>query len=376
MHALKRVLPALLPAVLLAAPSLSISDWAAVGRSSGRLKVVALLPLTGPAVSLGMFLRYGIELGRRELAESGEGGADVDVLYLDTMSEPEGGAAAIQAVLAKGRPDAVICALSSVSRAVIPFLEREGILTVVTAADGPDLTKGTKHVVRLYPGARDNLGPVANYMLLRFDNIAALYIDEDSGREDQRMLAKMVGDAGKTLSAAEPFESRAVDIRPAIDRVLASSPDAVFVTGYGRALVSAIRQLRELAGGMPIFSEANFGNPTVLKALGEAADGIVFDGTDLELSVSADKRTEQFRRLYRETFRTDPYHLVGFAHDSILLLAEAARKAGGKPDKAALTSLSHFKGVMGGIFLDPEGESRISLRLILRQKGRNVPLES
>ncbi|MEI8192073.1 MAG: ABC transporter substrate-binding protein [candidate division NC10 bacterium] len=377
-NTLRKAFAALLLPALLIAPGPSALDpapAAAAGNPASRLKVVALLPLSGPGISLGMYLRYGIEMGRRELSGSG-GGPPVDVLYLDTKSEAEASVAAIKAVLARGRPDAVICALSAVSNAVLPILERAGILTIVTAMAAADPPKGAKEVVRAYPDSRAYVEPIANYMLLHFDNIATVYINDEFGQSNQRAFAKIVDDAGKTLSASESFEPQQNDTRAVILRILASSPDAVFVTGYGRAYVSVIKALREMAADMPVFSEANFGNPMVLGALGQAADGIVFNGTDLDLSVSSNKRAEEFRKLYHAEFMTDPYHVVGFARDSVMLLSEAARKAGGKPDKAAIISLSPFEGVMGSIPMDSDGRIRVTFHLIRREKGRSVPVES
>jgi len=347
---------------------------AAAENKKTTLHILALLPLTGPGKSLGEFLQNGIEMGRAEAVKRTRGAVTVEVEYHDSKNQPQEGVSALQAALAKSRPDAVIAAMSSVAKAVLPVLEEQGILTIVTTTALTDLPKGTKHVIRVYPTSRDYVEPVAKHVAKKFKRVAILYVNDDFGQSNQKVFAAIIKDAGKDLAASEPFGLQQADARPAIERVLAAKPEAVFVTGYGPAFVTVFKQLRELKGDLPIFTEIGFANPTILAELGQSADGITFDGTALELMVSGNKSSEKFRKLYRAQFKKDPYMVAGFAYDSVLMLADAALKAktAGKPDKPGVITLSPFKGAMGTILLDGEGECSVPLMLMRREKGRTV----
>ncbi|MDO8803317.1 MAG: ABC transporter substrate-binding protein [Elusimicrobiota bacterium] len=338
------------------------------------LHILALLPLTGPGKSLGEFLQNGIEMGRVEAGKRTRGAVTVEVEYHDSKNQPQEGVSALQAALAKSRPDAVIAAMSSVAKAVLPVLEEQGILTIVTTTALTDLPKGTKHVIRVYPTSRDYVESVAKHVAKKFQRVAILYVNDDFGQSNQKVFASIVKDAGKVLAASEPFGLQQADARPAIERVLAAKPEAVFVTGYGPAFVTVFKQLRELKGDLPIFTEIGFANPTILAELGQSADGITFNGTALELMASGNKSSEKFRKQYRAQFKNDPYMVAGFAYDSVLMLAEAALKAKpmGKPDKPGVIALSPFNGAMGTILLDGEGECSVPLMLMRREKGRTV----
>ena len=113
-----------------------------------------------------------------------------------------------------------------------------------------------------------------------------------------------------------------------------------------------------------------------MTALGKDADGIIFDGTELELTDSKVEASSRFRSQYKSRFNSEPYQVAGFAYDSVLLLASGALKKGtfSIPDKTTLVSLSPFQGVMGPIEFDAQGECRIPLRLMKRQNDATVQI--
>ena len=344
--------------------------------TKGNLHIVALAPLTGPGASLGEYLRNGIELANEEVTNRYPGKIEITVELLDSKNQPTEGVSALQAALAQKRPDAIISAMSSVTKAVAPIVEREGILTIATTTALTDLPKGTKTVVRVYPTSDDFVRPIAAEMAKRFDRVAVLYVHDDFGDSNQRLFNEIIKSAGKQVTGSEPFELAQADSRTIIARLLATTPQAVFVTGYGPAFVAVFKQLKEARADLPIYTEIGFANPAILTALGQDADGIVFDGTEMELSDPKDQKIAAFQKQYRTRFGKEPYQVAGFAYDSILLLADGAMKSGSfaKPDKKAVISVSPFQGAMGTIHFDAEGECRVPLKLMKREAGKTVLL--
>lgn len=364
----------LLTALLAAALGCRKPQTPAPGKSN--LHVVVLAPLTGPGASLGEYLRNGVDLAQQEVASRYPGKIELTVEVLDSKNQPTEGVNALQSALVRKRPDAVISAMSSVSKAVVPLVEREGILTIATTTALTDLPKGTKTVVRVYPTSDDFVRPIATAMSQRFERVGVLYVHDDFGDSNQRLFTTIVQAAGKKVTGAEPFELAQADSRTTIARLLATSPQAVFVTGYGPAFVAVFKQLKEANRDLPIYTEIGFANPAILGALGHDADGIIFDATAMELSAPQDSRISSFQSQYRTRFKTEPYQVAGFAHDSILLLVEAVMKSPSlaKPDKLALIAVSPLQGVMGPIYFDGDGECRVPLKLMQRVSGQTVLL--
>jgi len=165
------------------------------------LHIVALAPLTGPGASLGEYLRNGIELAKEQAASRYPGKIEITVELLDSKDQPQEGIKALQTALVHKRPDVILSAMSSVSKAIVPIAEREGILTIVTTTALADLTKSTKTVLRIYPTSDDFIRPIATHMSAKFDRVAILYVHDDFGDRNQRLFGEISRGAGKQITA-------------------------------------------------------------------------------------------------------------------------------------------------------------------------------
>ena len=340
------------------------------------LHIVALAPLTGPDATLGEYLRNGIELAKQQAASRYPGKIEITVELLDSKSQPQESVRALQAALVQKRPDVILSAMSSVSKAIVPIAEREDILTIATTTALTDLTRRTKTVLRFYPTSDDVIRPIATHMSAKFDRVAILYARDDLGDNNHLLFGEIIKGAGKQITASELFEPSQVDSRTVIARLLATSPQAVFVTGHGPAFVEVFRQLKEAKADLAIYTEIGFANPSILGALGKDADGIIFDGTEMELTDPQDPEIAGFQKQYRSRFGAAPCQVAGFAHDSILLLTDAAMMSGAfaKPNKRSIIAGSPFQVMMGTIEFDAEGECRVPLEIMKREEGKTVLL--
>lgn len=361
---------------LLAAACTKRDQTASSTSQQATFRVACLIPLTGPGASLGEYLRNGIEMAKEEATAQYGSNLRLEVEYLDSQNQPQEGLNALRTALMQQRPDALICGLSSVSKAVAPVAEDEKLLTIVTTTALTGLPQGTQYVVRLYPTSEDFVAPVAGAMADAYDRIGVLYVNDDFGNSNQKLFRQMVESRGKQIVAAEPFELTQSDARSLLARVLSRNPDAVFVTGYGPAFTNVFKQLREQSASLPIYTEVGFANPAVLSALGPVAEGITFDVTPVELSEPTLASAADFRTKYQARFQAEPFMVAGFAHDSLMLLCQAAMKDGYfvAPTKEAVLACAPVHGVMGEITLDSEGESRIAMQLARRTQGRTVLL--
>jgi branched-chain amino acid transport system substrate-binding protein len=342
---------------------------------STKVKVIGLFPLTGPGASLGDYLKNGVQLAKED-AQKKYPGIDLNIQLIDSKNQPKEGISALQSATISSAPDVLISGMSSVSKAVIPVVEQKNIPTIVTTTALSNLPQGTKNVIRMYPTSEDFVEPVANHMAKKLDKIAVLYVNDDFGKRNQEVFINTIKKAGKAITAAEPFELAQPDSRATIAKVLATNPKAIFVTGYGPSFINIFKQLREANKSIPIYTEIGFANPAVLTALGSTAEGIIFDGTEMELSQPSTPAVASFKTSYESKFKVAPYQVAGFAYDSISLIAQAKMKEGGsgKIDKSGMIALSPFQGVMGTITLDSQGESRIKLQLMKRVGGKTVKL--
>jgi branched-chain amino acid transport system substrate-binding protein len=342
-----------------------------------KLHVVVIAPLTGPGASLGELIRNGVEIGRAEVAQRYGTKLQLNVEFVDSKNQPKEGLSAYQAAKLQNKPDAVISAMSSVAKALQPIVESDKIFTVATTTALSGLPQGTNYVVRVYPTSDDFVALTADYMADRFSRIGVMYVNDDFGKSNEAAFRQHLTAKSKEIAVEDSFELTQTDHRNSIQRLLAGGPDALFVTGYGPAYIALMKQIRESAPAIPLFTEMSLANPAVLSALGNVADGVIFAGTDLELTEPKSAPAQAFKAAYRDRFHADTFMVAGFARDSLDLIVNASFKDGGfvGPGKASAIALSPINGCVGAIQLDQAGESHIPLRLMQRKGDRTVPVE-
>lgn len=340
------------------------------------LKVVALLPMTGPGASLGEYLHNGIELAKEEIDRRYKGRLRVHVEILDSKNLPREAISALRAQIARDRPHAVISGLSSVSSAIKPVVESEKITTVATTTALADLLDGTNHVIRVYPTSMNFVSPVVDYISDRLDRVAIVYVHDDFGASNHDVFRRLTNERGVSVVAAEPYELLQPETRSLVAKIIGARPQAVYIVGYGPAYTRLFTQFKEQAPKIELLADIALPNPAVLSALGNAAEGIVFNGTAAELTEPDSEAAATFKTRYMKRFGKEPFMVAGFAYDALMMLAEATQLVDGTltaPTKQSLTALSPFKGIMGKITLDEKGENDIPLRLMIRRDGRTIP---
>ena len=341
------------------------------------LRVIGLFPMTGPGASLGTYLYNGVTLAKDDLENTYRGKIKIDFEVIDTKNQPKEAISGLRSAISKQRPDAVITALSSVSNAVKPILESEGIFTVATTTALNGLVQGTRNLVRVYPTADNFAEPIAQYAQKKFGSVSVFYIHDDFGESVYNSFERYLFGSDTKIFPGDTYELLQKDVRSLVSRTINKQSEAIYIIGYGPAYVNVIKQIREISPHTSILADISFPNPAVLKALGEAGDGVIFDGTDAELTQPKTEKARSFRTIYKNRFHQDPFMVAGFAYDSLTLITKSAITKNGvtTPSKRRAISISPLDGIMGKICLNNEGESNISLKLMTKKDGKIIPIE-
>jgi len=333
------------------------------------LRVIALLPLTGGGASLGAFMKEGILMAKDDLHERHAGSLLIDLEVLDTKGSPVDAVSRLQAAIARQRPDAVIAALSPVARAIRPVIEEQGILTVITSTVLKNLARGSNHMVRVFANADDWTRPIARYANDHFDNLAIIHLQDDFGISILEAIRRDLAPGKTQIASINSFAMLQRDTRSLVMRVLQDNPDAVYVIGYGPGYINVLRALREADPQRPVLADSTFSDPAVLSALGDAADGVVFNGQAFNLSHPEDPVVQDFRARYAGRYGRLPYGPAALTYDALHAVIKAAQDGSGgfrRPTKRNLVALSPLQGVIGEVQIDQDGESSYPFMLIRR----------
>lgn len=283
------------------------------------VKIVALLPLTGPAASYGQQMKTGIELAARTL----EG---VTVEYVDSRGKPaEAVAAANQFVAMRGNaPTGFLVALSAVSKAVVPVTERQSIPTVLTCVATPGAVQPSRFVQQLFWTTADFLPPVAEEIDRRHKKLAILTLTDDYGRACESTIKQNIDRCEIVLT--ETFPIGGGDVGALASKVAATKPDAVFLGGFGPNFLALVAQIKTRLPDATIYTSMDLGNPQVRKALGNAAEGIIFPALSPDLGTGLSGTVAELKQQATADLGSPVYVAVCFyAYDGLLRLVKAVR---------------------------------------------------
>lgn len=155
--------------------------------------------------------------------------------------------------------------------------------------------------------------------------------------------------AGGKIVAHEVATNGQQDFSALVTRILGQRPDAIFWTAYFGDGALLVKQLRQ-AGyrGAIVLGDAN-NSPKLIEIAGRAAQGAYLLATP---TVEDLPGASTFVADYRKRFGAAPGPYSALAYDSLLLFADASKRAGSTASAGLVTALQStkkFEGVAGPI---------------------------
>jgi branched-chain amino acid transport system substrate-binding protein len=330
------------------------------------IHVLAILPLTGPASTLGNYVKNGFTLFKDDFPQT-----EIKINYLDSEGNPAKAVSMLNQSIMKERPDIVVSALSNVSGSIIPKTEMEKIFTIITLTTSQGIIKGRGNVQRINPSAEDIVGPIARLAKKRFKKIAVLYSNEEFGLSNKKIFSSIFVDADHEIIIDEAYAIIEKDVKTLVQKIINTQPEAIYVTGYGPAYIAIFQTIKTMNYMGKVLADTPIGDPFVMNVLGDAAEGILFSGTEIELSNPNNDNALKFIEKYKVKFGKLPYFNSVFAYDLMKILDKCAKEKI-EFSQENFAKLEKWEGVVTVIKFIGSGECEIPLIPILRKDGRNI----
>ena len=132
-------------------------------QGSGKVKVGAVLPLSGDAAVYGQAIRRGIELAQERTARTAEAPFEIEVLWRDTKSDPELAKRLLEATYDEGAIVAIGGATSAEALAMVPVADRAGRVLLSPSASQPQLSGVSSNFYRVFPSDASEGTMMANF---------------------------------------------------------------------------------------------------------------------------------------------------------------------------------------------------------------------
>ncbi|KCB46419.1 ABC transporter substrate-binding protein [Bordetella hinzii] len=360
---MKRILTRRLPAALACAAAVLAAPAQA---EPAPIKIGAVVSATGPAAFLGDPEQKTLQLYVDKLnADGGILGRKLALTLYDDASDANKANAFVRRLIMQDEVDVIVGGSTTGSTmAMVPQAQSAKIPFVSLAAASVIVEPVKPWVFKMPHSDRMAAAKVLEDMKKNGLTRMALLSDTGgfgkSGRTETLKLAQRMG---VEVVDDQQYGERDTDMTPQLTRIKSSHAQAVFVFGTGQAPAIIARNYRQLAMKLPLYTSHGQASMEFVRLSGEAAEGIRMPSPALQVARSlpaSDPQREvsvNYAEAFEGRYKVEVSTFGGYAHDGLLMVADAIRRAGGT-DRAklrqALEDTKGFVGVSGIYTMTPE----------------------
>lgn len=347
-------------------------------------------PLSGGAALYGKNTLTGLEMAAKEINDAGGldvGGKKVklEVVGLDDKYSPAEAAVNAKRLRSQYKAPVVFCPHSGGNFAMQAFNEQDGFI-VGAYTSVPQMTeRGNKLTLRIPPSFAGYLPPFIKTEMAAFGKkLGMAGADHDYAKAWAGLMAPAWKQAGGTVVAENPMSyNKDTDFYSGVSRVIASSPDVMFVGGASEPTALVVKQARELGfqGGFAVMDQAK------LDEMAKVTGGYgPLEGAIGTLPIVFDNREgpKAFVAKFRKIYNRDPGSENSLNYSAMNAVADAMKLAGTTTDataifgklSAAFAALPPDRNPSVIQSVDDKGGSNAALLVGFVKGGKVVPVDA
>lgn len=303
---------------------------------TGPLRIGAILSTTGPIAGVGIPERDGALLAQKFInGKGGVNGRPIELLIEDDASNPDTAVTRANALIRSSQAKALIGSTGLASTVAIGGLtDPIKLPQVALSGIGPAVEFKRTCLVHLL--APQELNARAALVFAKESvgakRIAVLH-DSGYGQAVFNSIKQVISDYGLELAQAEKFDIGATDVTAQAAKIKAVDPQAVIVIASS---ATPFRNLRDVQIAAPIIGSIASSSYEYIKAMGEAANGVIFP----EFLISEDPLPHQ--KTFVEQFKAEygrlPKNYEAAGWDAVQLIAKTLASAGDGSDSQKFCS--------------------------------------
>ncbi|HHW14859.1 MAG TPA: ABC transporter substrate-binding protein [Firmicutes bacterium] len=334
-------------------------------------------PITGNYAEYGQNFQISVQMAADKInAEGGLRGRKVEIVVMDSKGDPREAAVIAQKFVDDPSIVAEIGDFTSTAcLAAAPIYERAGLVQLSPTASHPDFAPAGEYMFGIV-GTQDAEGPfnvkeiAQKYLHLK--STAVIYINNDWGVVTKDRFVKAAKANGLRITMEQPFMEGEKDFSAILTKLRQSNPDGLHIVAMYTEAALIARQVDKMGWKVKLFAPSSVFSANLIQLGGKAVEGLAtnafFVDTDPNPKVQAyvkefEKRAHRFPNLH-----------AACAYDSMMLLADAIKKAGfdRKAIRDALAKTKNFQGVTGPITFTKVGDVVRKYKILVVENGQFV----
>jgi branched-chain amino acid transport system substrate-binding protein len=337
---------------------------AGCGESKDTIKIGVNYELSGPVATYGTSCKNGIMLAFDEInKDGGVLGKQIEGMVQDNKSQNREARNVAEKMVSKGVVAVIGPATTGNVQAEEPFLTKNKIPLLATAATAPEVTYDEKtkkvrdYVFRVCIIDPDQSQVMSNYIYDELNlKTGAIMVDKNNDYSVGlgKTFKEFFTDKGGKIVAEEGFVDTDTVFKPQLTSIAAKKPDFIYIPAYYNQVGMIIKQARELDIDLPIMGADGWDSPELVSLAGK--DNLIKCYFTNHYSVEdPSERIQNFVKAYEKKHGTTPDAFAALGYDAGYLMVEAIKQAGeADPQKIkdAMANIKDFEGVTGKLSFD------------------------
>lgn len=363
---MKRIILTIMTAISVILPMACVDKGGTnTGQTGGgdTIKVGVFADLTGQTSSFGQSTKNGIQLAMDEInAAGGINGKKIQIIVEDDQGRPEQAKTVVSKLISQDKVVAVLGEVASTnSLAAAPVAQEAKIPMITPSSTNPKVTQTGDYISRVC-----FIDPFQGSVMAKFAsktlNAKTAAILGDFNSDYSKGLTEFFkGEftkAGGKIVIEKSYTQTDSDYKGQLTAIRDAKPDVIYVPGYYGQVGIIAKQAREIGVDVPLLGGDGWDSPDLWKLGGESLkNAYISNHYSVDDPAPA---IQKFVAAYKAKFNTSPDALAALAYDSMNILADAMKRAGGTDSaklKDAINATKDFAGVTGSITLNAQRDA-------------------
>lgn len=314
----------------------------------------SVLSLVGPAGSVGIGIKQGMDLALEEInAKGGIDGRKIEVIYEDDEGNPAKATSSTTKLIQKDKVVAILgAAVTATTVAAAQAANAEKVVIFSPTFTGDTLTapgSGMAYVFRIGLPDRFTIGKLVQFGLKKYTKIGIFTDSGPAGQSITPIATKLLTDAGKPPVSAQTHDTRSPDMTPQLLNLQKAGAEAIITQAVPGDAPTILKGMKQISFNAQILGHLGFADPAIRNVALEAAQGVYgIDSLDAE-KPDAKRLLDAFVKKYGGDPGSIYWLSVAHGYDAVYVMAEALKRANfdGSKLKDALESIKDFPAVAG-----------------------------
>ncbi|QIF03579.1 ABC transporter substrate-binding protein [Roseimicrobium sp. ORNL1] len=351
------------------------------GGDASTIVVGEVAALTGGTATFGQSAHAGTQMAVDEInAAGGLLGKKVKLVTEDDQSKQGEAGTVAKKLISRDKIVALLGEVASGrSLEMAPIAQKEGVPMISPASTNPKVTEVGDHIFRVCFIDPFQGTVMAKFALARGWKKVAVMTDvkQDYSVGLTQYFKEYFTKNGGTIVGEQSYSTGDKDFKAQLTKLKEGNPDAILASGYYNETGLIAVQARELGITAPLLGGDGWDSPSLVDVAGKAIEGSFFSN-----HFSAEDKApiiQDFITKYKAKHGNTPDAMAALGYDSMMILANAIKKAGtteGKALRDAIAATKDHAGITGVISLDEKRNANKPAVILTIKDGKFVYVET